>query len=105
MSEKKLPLWKYEDYSDWSRQIAKHYTREEIEKEFNKCARQRGKLAESSLKSIQKTTSMQSNSQRRAQSGNALTGNYERMQAYKNALEIYDYYPEKTKEGRQCEEK
>jgi hypothetical protein len=102
MSDKPVPLWKYEEYSEWSRQIARSSTRKEIEKELGICDCQRGKLGESHLAAIEKTTSMQSNSQRRAQSGNVLRGNYERMQAYKNALEIYDYYPEKSKEGKKC---
>jgi len=102
MSEKPVPLWKYEEYSEWSRQIAMNYTRKEIKKELGICDRQRGKLGESHRAAIEKTTSMQSNSQRRAQSGNSLRGNYERSQAYKNALEIYEFYPEKTKEGKKC---
>lgn len=92
-------MWKYEDYSDWSRSIARNYTRDEIIREINKLEKGTGKITESHLSAIKKTTSMQSRSQARAQSGNVVIANYERKQAYKNALEIYDFYPEKTKEG------
>lgn len=95
----KEPQWKYEEYSDWSRLIAKNYTRAEIEKEVGITNNARGKLADSHRRAIEKSTSMQSSAQGRAQSGNAMRGNYERFNAHKNALEIYDYYPEKTKEG------
>jgi len=93
------PQFKYEDYSEWSRQIAKTYTRKEIEKEANIANNNREQLSKNHLAAVEKSTSMSSNSQRRAQSRNAMTGNYERYNAYINALEIYDYYPEKTKEG------
>lgn len=92
--------WKYEDYSNWSREMAKNYTRAELEKRLAKVDGQRGSLAASHLRAVEKTTSMTGNSQRRAQSRNAMVGNYEEYQAVKNALELYDFYPEKTKEGR-----
>ncbi|MBK8113325.1 MAG: hypothetical protein IPK44_01755 [Candidatus Accumulibacter sp.] len=93
------PQWKYEDYSTWSRQIAKDYTRAQIEKELGIAASKREGLAASHLRAIDATGSMGGASQRRAQSRNAMTGNYERWNAYKNALELYDVYPQHTKEG------
>jgi hypothetical protein len=93
------PQWKYEDYSAWSRQIAQNYTRKEIEKEIGLADGKRAGLGKSATAAVDRTTSMQSNSQARAQTSNALRGNWERLNAYQNALELYDFYPEKTKEG------
>ena len=92
-------VWKYEEYSDWSRQIAKNYTRKEIEKQLGIVASQRERDAKSAVAAIEATGSMQSQSQRRAQSSNVLRTNYERRTALQNALEIYRNYPEQTKEG------
>jgi hypothetical protein len=91
------PEFKYEAYSQWSRLIASKETKEVIEKEIFKLEGKRNILATSHLKAVVSSTSMQSNSQRRAQAGNALRGNWERLNAYRNALELYEYYPEKCK--------
>ena len=91
------PYWKYEDYSLWSRQIAANYTVAQIEKGLNICLANTGKYAAQHLAAIEKTTSMQSNSQRRAQSRNNVTGNYERKRAYMDALELHRFYPERCK--------
>ena len=91
------PQWKYEEYSDWSRRLAKNYTRAELEAKLGKTEGAREGLANSHRRAVEKTTSMTSQSQRRAQSRNAMTGNYEENQALKNALEIHDNYPEKAK--------
>lgn len=93
------PDWLYEEYSHWARTIAANYTKAEIEREINKCDSARSALGRSHFNAVNKTTSMTSNSQRRAQSGNAFRGNWEKMQAHIRALEIYEFYPEKTKEG------
>lgn len=98
---KSKPDWLYEEYSQWPRTIAANYTKAEIEREINKCDSARGALGRSHLNAVNKTTSMSSNSQRRAQSGNVFRGNWEKMQAHIRALEIYEFYPEKTKEGAQ----
>ena len=49
------------------------------------------------MRTFEKSTSMQSNSQRRAQAGNLVAGLGERKMALENALEIHKYYPEKCK--------
>jgi hypothetical protein len=84
--------FKITDYSTWSRQIAKTKSAIEIEKEIKKLEGNRKKLSQSHLNAIKKTTSMTSNSQRRAQSRAIMTGNYEKLQAYKNALEILNTF-------------
>lgn len=96
---KTKPEWRYEDYSPWAQQIAMNYTRAEIGHEIAKCEGARAPLRKAHLSAVQKTTSMLGNSQRRAQSRNSLVGNYERLNAYRRALGIYENYPDKTKEG------
>jgi DNA repair protein RadC/predicted ABC-type ATPase len=100
-SVEEQPLWKYEEYNDWARRLAQTSTKEGIESRLTQLNGKKGKLAQSHLNAINKTSSMQSNSQRRAQTGNSVRANYEERNALENALEIYKYYPEKTKEGLQ----
>jgi len=87
--------FKYEQYSLWSRQIARTTTKKEIKEVIGICDYNRKHLAASHLKALSKSTSMTSNSQRRAQSKNAMLGNYEKYTAYLNALELYEFYPDK----------
>lgn len=96
MSE--TPLWKYEDYNDWSRQMAKDYSKQELERMLFGSSKDLTSATKSHLSAINKTTSMTSNSQRRAQSRNNVTMSYERKYAIENALEIYRYFPEMTKQ-------
>lgn len=93
-------IFKYEDYSLWSRQLAEQMSKSEIEKELNIYISNTDKYATSHLNAIKATHSMTSNSQRRAQTGNVVRANYERKRAYSNALEIYEYYPDKCYEAR-----
>lgn len=93
-------IFPYESYSSWSRRLAEQYIVEELEKVVNECEYLSGKYAKQHLSAIDATTSMQSQSQRRAHARNNLSGNYEKKQAYKNALELHKYYPEKCK--RNC---
>lgn len=92
------PQWNYIEYSKWSRDIAESCTREEIKKEIGVTDSKRKNLSSSHLSAIERSHSMNGNSQRRAQSRNSMVGNYEKHSAYKNALEIYCYYPEQTKD-------
>lgn len=93
------PLWKYEDYNNWARLLAKTKTKTELEKMAYGTNKQLKKATESHLRAIQRSTSMQSNSQARAQSRNSVSGSYDEKYAIENALEIYEHYPEHTKEG------
>ncbi|MCK5158518.1 MAG: hypothetical protein KAR08_05150 [Candidatus Heimdallarchaeota archaeon] len=95
--ETKQHVWEYSDYPEWSQSIAKTTSKSDIEKRINTLESNRDKYAESHLKAIEKSTSMQSNSQARAQTGNVVRANYEELQAYKNALEIQKNHPEKVK--------
>ena len=76
-----LPQWKYSEYSNWSRLYAKDNTIPELERELNKLEKEQAKNIESHLRAVSKSTSMQSQSQRRAQARNVVTGNYERRRA------------------------
>ncbi|KIL35837.1 hypothetical protein SD71_10590 [Cohnella kolymensis] len=97
--ERQEPLWKYEDYNDWSRMMAKNYTRSELEAMLYGTKSELTKATKTHLNAIRGTTSMHSNSQRRAQARNSVVGSYEKRYAIENALEIYRFYPERTKEG------
>lgn len=91
------PKWKYEEYSDWARMLAKTTTVEDLQKKLGKLQGEQVRNAASRLSAIDKTTSMQSNSQARAQTGNVVRGNYEERNAIINALEIHKHYPQKAK--------
>jgi hypothetical protein len=90
-------IFPYEEYSSWSRQLAKNYTLKELKKVAGECESLTDKYAKQHLSAIEATSSMQSQSQRRAQTKNNLTGNYEKKTAYNHAIELYKYYPEKCK--------
>ena len=92
-----MTVWKYEEYSQFARLLARTKTKEEIIKEIKQINKELEKATKSHLKAIKQSTSMQSNSQRRAQARNLVAGLGERKMALENALEIHKYYPEKCK--------
>jgi len=91
------PIWKYEDYNAWSRQMAKIHSVKELEDMLYGASTDLTKSTASHLKAVEKSTSMQSNSQRRAQARNVVSGNWEKKNAIENALEIHRFYPEQAK--------
>lgn len=93
--------WKFEEYSQWSQQLAKSYTRRELERQVGPAEWRVGQAAQAHLRAIEATTSMTSQSQRRAQTKNSMIGDYERFSAIKNAIELHDLYPEKCKQEAQ----
>lgn len=89
--------WHYMEYSDWSRQLAKTYTRKEIEKRLVKT---RGELYQASathLRAINRTSSMSSQSQARAHSRNNVAGTAAERSALEDAFVIHLFYPENAK--------
>jgi hypothetical protein len=92
-------IFPYESYSDWSKLLAKQYDVDHLKTEFNKCEELTEVYSIQHLNAIKATTSMTSQSQRRAHSRNKVTGNYEKKMALKNAIEIHKYYPEKCKKS------
>lgn len=87
-------IFKYSDYNDWAKQIFKSQSIKEIKKVITECEFLSNKYSMQHLEAIQKTTSMQSNSQRRAQTGNNVKGNFEKKVAYKQALELHINFSE-----------
>ncbi len=92
------PQWPYEEYSAWSRQFAKNNTKSDLENRLAEVEKDLSKATASHLRAIDKSTSMQSNSQRRAQGRNVVSGLGDEKMALKNALEIHNFYPEKSKQ-------
>lgn len=74
-----------------------NYTRPELERRLGIASDVASRAAGAHLRAIQATTSMQSQSQRRAQSGNVVAAAGEEKIAIRGALEIYDLFPEHTK--------
>lgn len=93
------PQWKYEEYNDWSRRLALIKPKEEIEKRLMQIGGEINSASASHLRAIQRTGSMSSNSQARAHGRNVISGLGEEKMALKNALEIYQFWPEKTFDG------
>lgn len=83
-------------YSDWAKRLALSVSKIELETRLMIEEAKTKRLANSHLESINKTGSMSSNSQRRAQSRNALAANYDLIIALKSAIEIYNLFPEYT---------
>lgn len=92
--------WKYGDYSNWSKQLAETSTREELELGLQKVESELGCAVRSHLRAIERTHSMQSQSQHRAQSRNCVSGAGERKRAIKDAIEIHENFPDKAKKIR-----
>lgn len=88
-------------YSNWMKMLAKSHTRIEIEKMLGIQSNAAIVAVDQHHRAIKASTSMQSNSQRRAQSGNVLRAIGDHKIALGGALEIYDLFPEHTKEGQQ----
>ena len=84
-------------YSPWMKQLALNYTLAELERKLHGNRKRVGKETASHLRAIKSSTSMQSNSQRRAQSGNVVTATGDEMIALNGAIEIYELFPEHTK--------
>ena len=97
LSSMKLPQWDYEEYGDWARILAKNYTITELKKMLAISEKAQPKNMDSHWSAVNVTHSMQSNSQRRAQTGNVVRGNYEKRRALQDAIEIHEFYPEHSK--------
>ena len=91
------PQWAYLDYSAWARQLAATYSRADLEKMLRETERELERATASHLRAVSASTSMSSQSQRRAQARNRVTGVAERKRALKDALEILQHYPDKAK--------
>lgn len=86
-------------YSDWSKQMAKKHTRDELMAMLPGVQADTSRAAVSHGRIVGRTTSMDSLSQARAQMGNVVRANSERASAITSALEIHDLFPEHAKGG------
>lgn len=88
-------------YSSQSKQIAKSTKRVEIEKSLGITFSDLAQSTRTHLRAIERTHSMTSQSQARAQSRNVVAAQGEHRSALLGALEIYDLFPEHTAEAQQ----
>ncbi len=88
----------YDDwYPSWMKQLARSYTRDELVRMLGKTGNEAARAVSSHHAAIARTTGMQSQSQRRAQTGNLARGLGDRAIAIRGALEIHDLFPEHAK--------
>lgn len=85
-------------YSDWMKKLAKWHTKSDLEKKLVGVSYQLPKAARSHLAAIRKTSSMQGNSQRRAQAKNCVAAYGEEKIAINGALEIHDLFPQHARQ-------
>ena len=86
-------------YSDWSKMLAKTMSRSEIEKKLGIASSKTKQAAMSHLRAVEASTSMQGASMRRAHARNVISSNGDYKIALEGALEIYELFPEFTKDG------
>ena len=86
-------------YSRWHKRLALEHTRSELAGLFNKADSNAKKASCSHLRAVQATASMTGCSQRRAQARNTVFAASELKMAVDAALEIYELFPEHTKEA------
>lgn len=91
------PKWRLDGYSDFARQLARTKTRKELEREYARLEREQERNASARQRALDKTTSMTSHSQARAQTGNVVSGNWTQRMHIRHALEIHDHYPAAAK--------
>jgi hypothetical protein len=92
-------IWKYEEYPANARRCAEINSKKDLIKMLKKYENDSYVLTRSHLASISKSGSMTSCSQARAHARNSVSCNWDKLQQIKNALEIYENYPGKTKDG------
>jgi len=84
----------YHSYSLWSQQLAQTETVQELKKVVHLCEFEQVKNRNSVMRIINKNSNAH---QARAQIKNASQANYEKIAAYKSAIEIHKNYPEFSK--------
>ena len=81
-------------YSDWMKQLANRYTVDELNKMHGIAKSEAEHGSQVHLRAIQKSTSMQSNSQHRAQARNVVSAAGDTAIAVMGAIEIHYLFPE-----------
>jgi flagellar basal body rod protein FlgB len=89
--------WHITEYSKYARQMARCYTRKELENMLAGTEAALKKYTQQHLGAIKATSSMQGNSSRRANARNKVGVEYEKVHAIRNAIEIHDVWPEYAK--------
>ncbi|MGN6206027.1 hypothetical protein [Humibacter sp.] len=84
-------------YSEWARRLAKQHTADEIRSLLGQAGADVARAAASHGRAIAATTSMTSQSQRRAQTRNVVAATGEYRIALRGALEIHELFPEHAK--------
>jgi hypothetical protein len=85
-------------YSDWMKMLARTKTRQELQEMYYGAAKEGKSATRAHLRTIEKTHSMQSQSQARSHMRNIVSASGDTKIAIDGALEIYDLFPEYTKE-------
>lgn len=86
-------------YTDFMKHLAKTYTKEELLDKLNKETNTIKKATKTHLVSIEKSTSMRSNSSSRASSRQSVSGHSLNISYISGALEIHDLFPEFAKKS------
>lgn len=85
-------------YSDWMKRLAKTCTLEDLEIQLNGRKSEANKASQAHLRAIEASTSMSSNSSRRAHARNTVAAAGDAAIALRGAIEIYELFPEHTKQ-------
>lgn len=81
-------------YSDWMKTLARTKTKAELERLLTGKQLEASRASRSHLRAIESTTSMQSQSMRRAHSGNVCAAAGDYAIAISGAIEIHELFPE-----------
>lgn len=89
-------------YSNWSRTLASNYTIRQLEERLYGVRAAGKKAAESHLRAIDATHSMQSQSARRAHTKNVVAASGDERLAIEGAIEIHELFPEHALADSNC---
>jgi hypothetical protein len=89
-------------YSSWMKSLATQFTRDELENKRYVVKREALKAGASHLRAIESSTSMTSNSARRAHARNVVAAAGDYAIALDGAIEIHDLFPEHAKSGKKA---
>jgi hypothetical protein len=86
-------------YNDWMRMLARNHTRAELTAMLTGTKAEASRAARSHLNAVEVSHSMGGQSMRRAHTRNVTAAAGDKAIAIRGALEIYDLFPQHTKEG------
>lgn len=85
-------------YNPWMKSLAKTYNIAELEAKLYGAKKESEKASASHLRAIERTHSMQGNSQARAQTRNSAAASGDFALALRGAIEIHELFPEEAKQ-------